>query len=112
METQAAIRALSALAQEHRLAVFRLLMAAGPAGLAAGAVARQLGVLPNTLSTHLALLEAAGLIGSRREGRSIIYTADFAGTGRLLDFLVVDCCSGRPEICAALIPAAPPCKAS
>lgn len=109
MEIPQAVDALSALAHEHRLAVFRLLVKAGPEGVPAGDIARGIGVLPNTLSTHLAILDRAGLIGSHRAGRSVIYAADMAGMARLLSFLVADCCSGRPEICAPLAALAPTC---
>jgi DNA-binding transcriptional ArsR family regulator len=100
MRLPEAVEALSALAHEHRLAVFRLLVGAGADGLPAGEIARQLGVLPNTLSSHLTILGRAGLIQSRREGRSVIYGADHGGMRDLLGFLVADCCGGRPEICA------------
>lgn len=98
-----AVEGLSALAQETRLAVFRLLVKAGPDGLPAGAIADALGVPPNTLSTHLGILARAGLVAARREGRSIIYSADQDGTAALLLFLVADCCGGRPELCAPLL---------
>lgn len=94
-----AVDALSALAQHHRLAVFRLLVRAGRDGLAAGVIAQQAGVSPSTLSSHLAILAQAGLVASRREGRSIVYCAQFDAMRRLLQFLVADCCGGRPEIC-------------
>lgn len=97
-----AVDALSALAQGHRLAVFRLLVRAGSPGLPAGEIAREVGVRPNTLSTHLTILGHAGLIQSRREGRSVIYSADYEGMRALLGFLVADCCAGRPEICGPL----------
>lgn len=93
---------LSALAHSGRLAIFRLLVQAGPDGLAAGEVSRRLGVLPNTLSANLNVLSHAGLIGSRRDGRSIIYTADYGAMRELLGFLIEDCCGGAPEICAPL----------
>lgn len=102
MQIPAAVEALSALAHNHRLAVFRLLVRAGSHGVAAGEIAREVGVLPNTLSTHLAILGHAGLIHSRREGRSVIYAADYEGMRELLAFLVADCCAGRAEICAPL----------
>ena len=76
MESESAIRALGALAQEHRLALFRLLVQAGPEGLAAGAIAEALGVPASSLSFHLAQLSGAGLIAQRRDGRSLIYSAD------------------------------------
>lgn len=102
MQLPTAVEALSALAHGSRLAVFRLLVRAGSAGLAAGELAREIGARPNTLSSHLTILGHAGLIGSRREGRSIIYTADYDRMRALLGFLVEDCCAGRPEICGSL----------
>ena len=102
MEPSAAVEALSALAHAGRLAVFRLLVRAGAAGLSAGEVARQVGALPNTLSANLTILGHAGLVQSRRDGRSIIYTADYGRMGALLGFLVEDCCNGAPEVCAPL----------
>jgi DNA-binding transcriptional ArsR family regulator len=106
-----AVDLLSALAQGHRLAVFRLLVKAGPEGLPAGVIAREVGVRPNTLSTHLAILDHAGLVQVRREGRSLIYSADFAAMRALMGFLAEDCCGGRPEICAPLAELAPDCGA-
>lgn len=103
MESNNAVEAFGALAQPTRLAVFRLLVKAGPEGLAAGAIAEQLGVPHNTLSTHLGVLARAGLIVARRQSRSIFYSADLAGTRALLTFLVADCCNGRPEICTPLV---------
>lgn len=102
MEPRSAVSALAALAHESRLAAFRLLVTAGPDGLAAGEIARRLGVLPNTLSANLTLLANAGLVRSRRHGRSIVYQADYGVMGHLLGFLVEDCCAGSPEICAPL----------
>ncbi len=102
MESNTAIKRLSALAQEGRLAVFRLLVKAGPAGVAAGDIARALGVTPNTLSAQLTLLANAGLVASRRDGRSIIYAAGYDGMSELLVYLMEDCCQGRPEVCAPL----------
>ena len=97
---ESAVSALSALAQDSRLDVYRLLVRVGGDGMAAGAIAREIGVMPNTLSSHLTILDHAGLIGSRRDGRSIIYTANYDTMRDLLSFLVDDCCGGRPEICA------------
>ena len=102
MERIDAIGALAALAQETRLAVFRLLIKVGPNGLPAGKVAARVGVPPATLSFHLGQLERAGLIRSRRQSRSIIYAADIEGTRRLIAFLTEDCCQGQPEICGRL----------
>jgi ArsR family transcriptional regulator len=102
MESSIAVEALSALAHPGRLAVFRLLVRAGAAGLSAGEVAHQVGALPNTLSANLTILGHAGLVRSRRDGRSIIYTADYDRMGALLGFLIEDCCNGAPEVCAPL----------
>ena len=106
-----AVDLLAALAQGHRLAVFRLLVTAGPEGLPAGEIAREVGVRPNTLSTHLAILSHAGLVQSRREGRSVIYAADYGAMRELMGFLVSDCCGGKPEICAPLSDLLPNCGA-
>lgn len=103
MEQSHAILALAALAQETRLAAFRLLIEAEPAGLPAGEVARHLDVPQNTLSTHLAILERAGLVSSERQSRSIIYRAALGQIRELTSFLVQDCCGGRPELCAPLV---------
>lgn len=102
MESISAVAALSALAHPGRLEVFRLLVRAGPEGMAAGDIARTAGMLPNTLSANLNLLSAAGLVASRRQGRSIIYAAAYDRMSALLGFLVEDCCGGAPEICAPL----------
>ncbi len=106
MESNTAIKRLSALAQDSRLAVFRLLIQTGPGGIAAGDIARALQITPNTLSAQLAILSNAGLVVSRREGRSIIYAADFDGMSELLVYLMEDCCQGRPEVCVPLAQAA------
>lgn len=102
MHAEAAVRALGALAHPTRLAIFRLLVQAGEQGLAAGEIARRTDTLANTLSANLATLAQAGLVGSRREGRSIIYTADYEQMRDLLGFLIEDCCQGRSQICGAL----------
>ncbi|WP_417477842.1 ArsR/SmtB family transcription factor [Maricaulis sp.] len=105
METSIALLRLSALAQANRLSVFRLLVKAGKSGLAAGEIARQLEIAPNTLSAQLTVLANAGLVDSRREGRSIIYTAAFEQMGELIVYLVEDCCQGDAGICAPLVDA-------
>ena len=105
MPSADAVAALSALAHPGRLDVFRRLVGAGPEGLPAGEIARATGSLPNTLSSNLAILTAAGLTRSRREGRSILYSADFAAMRALLAYLMEDCCGGRPEICSDVSPA-------
>ena len=97
MESTSAISALSALAHPGRLQVFRLLVGAGPNGLAAGEIARATGTLANTLSTNLSILAAAGLVTSRRQGRSIVYSASYQRMRELLAFLMEDCCAGRPD---------------
>ncbi len=99
----AAILAFSALAHEHRLRVFRMLIRKGPGGMSAGDIAHRLAVPPSSLSFHLGQLERAGLIKSRRDQRRIIYAADIDGTRRVLAFLTEDCCDGHPEICGGLI---------
>ncbi|GAB4186534.1 MAG: helix-turn-helix transcriptional regulator [Thalassobaculales bacterium] len=109
METNAAIAAFAALAQDTRLGVFRLLMAHEPAGLAAGEIARQIGVPHNTMSAHLAVLGRAGLVAAERRSRSIIYRARPGQVRALASFLVSDCCGGRPEICGPLVAEFTPC---
>lgn len=110
MELNLAVAALSALAHPVRLAVFRLLVRAGEAGVAAGEIARALDTAPNTLSANLTILAHAGLVASRREGRSIIYTACYASMANLLEYLVADCCDGNPTICARVADLAPFCR--
>ncbi len=106
METGTAISALSALAHPMRLDVFRLLVRAGEGGVAAGEIAQRLGVLANTLSANLNILSGAGLVRARREGRSIVYTADYARMSELLGFLMKDCCADDPAICEPALNAA------
>jgi ArsR family transcriptional regulator, arsenate/arsenite/antimonite-responsive transcriptional repressor len=95
MQTTEAVDALSALAQETRLAIYRLLVEAGPNGLAAGAIAERLDVAPSSLSFHLAQLNHARLIRQRRVSRSLIYAADFAAMNGLVEYLTENCCGGR-----------------
>ena len=104
MEIDKAITALGALAQETRLALFRLLVAAGPAGLPAGAIALRLAVPPTTLSFHLNLLRHAGLIDFRRQGRTLTYAAQFPAMNALLAYLTENCCRGSD--CGAECPPA------
>lgn len=103
MDTNDALAAFSALAQPTRLAIFRLLVRVGEAGMPAGEIAAATGGVQNTVSSHLATLAHAGLVVSEREGRVIRYRASFAAAGDLVAFLLEDCCGGRPEICAPLI---------
>ncbi len=109
METEIAVRNLSALAHQGRLSVYRLLVKAGPDGMAAGDIARKLKTAANTMSAQLLMLSNAGLIRARREGRSIIYAVDFEQMSGLLLFLTEDCCGGRAEICAPLAAVATAC---
>ena len=102
MKAKAAIEALTALAQETRLSIFRLLVRAGPESLPAGAIGDRLDIPAPTLSFHLAQLTRAGLVTSRRQGRSILYAANYSGMKALLNYLTEDCCQGRPEICGSV----------
>ena len=95
MEMMQAVKTLGALAQESRLSIFRLLVQAGPAGMAAGSIGEKLALPPATLSFHLAGLARAGLVQGRQDGRFVIYSADFEGMGRLLAYLTEDCCGGK-----------------
>jgi len=96
METKDAAIALSALAQASRLAVFRTLVQAGPAGLAAGRISELTGIPPSSLSFHLKELSHAGLALSRQEGRFVIYTAQFDAMNALVAYLTENCCGGNP----------------
>ena len=109
MESEQAILAFAALAQQTRLDVFRLLMTHEPDGLPAGEIARHMAVPHNTMSAHLAVLSRAGLIKAERQSRSIIYRAELDAVRVLAGFLINDCCGGRPEICAPLIADLSPC---
>lgn len=101
MQADQTIRALGALAQEHRLAAFRLLVQAGPEGLPAGALAETLGVPPSSMSFHLAQLSNAGLVSQHRQSRRVIYAAQFGAMNALLSYLSENCCGGEP--CEAVI---------
>ncbi|MCB1505828.1 MAG: helix-turn-helix transcriptional regulator [Hyphomicrobiaceae bacterium] len=99
MDSDDAIRALGALAQEHRLAVFRRLVAVGAAGQTAGQLAELVGIAPQALSFHVKELERAGLVSADREGRFIRYRLAVGQMRELMTFLSEDCCGGRPELC-------------
>src|ERR1700726_2226904 len=103
MKSQNAVSALAALAQDNRLDVFRLLVQAGPDGMAAGQVAEKLGLAPNTLTFHFDRLKGAGLVTVRRDGRSMIYAARYDTMNELLGYLTENCCQGRAGRC---VPAA------
>lgn len=96
METKNVIAALAALAQESRLAVFRLLVQTGPEGLSATRISEQVGVPPSSLSFHLKELVHARLVTSRQDGRFVIYSADFTSMNQVLQFLTENCCGGNP----------------
>jgi len=102
MKIGLAVEALAALAQESRLSIFRLLVQAGKAGIAAGALGEQLGIPPATLSFHLKTLTHAKLIKSRTEGRFVIYSANFTEMDRLIAYLTEHCCAGDATQCAPL----------
>jgi ArsR family transcriptional regulator, arsenate/arsenite/antimonite-responsive transcriptional repressor len=99
MKTKRALTALSALAQESRLAVFRLLVKQGPEGLTPGVIAENLDMPPPTLSFHLKALAQSGLVASKAEGRFLRYRADMAAFNALVAFLTEDCCQGQPGAC-------------
>lgn len=99
MNDATAVAALSALAHDDRLAAFRLLVKAAPAGVASGDIAEALAIAPTRMSFHLATLERSGLLRSRRDGRRVLYAASIDDMRDLLDFLTADCCAGHPGIC-------------
>lgn len=103
MDTKAAIGSLGALAQETRLAIFRLLVEAGTSGLAAGVIAERLDIPASSLSFHLAELHRAGLIAQRRESRSLIYSANYRAMTALVGYLTENCCGGNLAACAPVL---------
>lgn len=111
VEEAQALDAFGALSQATRLQMVRALVVAGEGGLAAGAVSEAVGASSSSASFHLAHLERAGLVQSRREARSIIYSANFAGLSGLVEFLLRDCCQGHPEICRPASQAVGTCPA-
>lgn len=102
MEERQALLAFGALSQETRLRILRLLVVAGPEGVAAGSVAEQIGVTASNVSFHMKELDRAGLVTARRESRSIIYSAEFDALGGLIRFLMEDCCGGRVAMCGPM----------
>jgi DNA-binding transcriptional ArsR family regulator len=109
MDELQALAAFAALAQEHRLRLVRALVTAGPEGVASGVLAEAVGVSAATVSHHLKELSHAGLVASRREGRSIIYSAAYPALSDLIAFLMKECCQGHPEICAPAVAAPATC---
>jgi ArsR family transcriptional regulator, arsenate/arsenite/antimonite-responsive transcriptional repressor len=98
MDERQALESFSALSQETRLNIVRMLVVAGPDGMAAGAIAERAGVSASNISFHLKELERAGLIGQQRESRSIVYSANYDAMASLIRFLLDDCCAGHPEV--------------
>ncbi|MEQ8710920.1 MAG: metalloregulator ArsR/SmtB family transcription factor [Rhodospirillales bacterium] len=103
MDSNQALDAFSALSQQTRLDVFRLLVTAGADGLPAGEIGERMGVRQNTMSANLAILHRAGLIHNERQGRTVRYFANFETMSGLLAFLMEDCCGGRPDLCQPVI---------
>jgi DNA-binding transcriptional ArsR family regulator len=103
MQIREAVAALNALAQETRLAAYRLLVEAGPKGVAAGRIAEALSVAPAALSFHLKELSHARLVSARQEGRFIYYAADFEQMAALMTFLTHNCCRGMPQECLTVM---------
>jgi len=102
MDTSQASEAFSALSHPGRIDIFRLLVKAGPEGLAAGLIADRIGQRQNTASVNLSVLHRAGLVSSAREGRQVLYKANFASIGAIISFLLEDCCQGNSEACGPL----------
>lgn len=99
MKSAQVVKALSALAQPTRLAIFRLLVACGPGGMAAGQVSEKLKVSPATMSFHFKTLSHAGLIESRQDGRFVYYAANFVAMNSIVAYLTENCCAGDPDAC-------------
>jgi DNA-binding transcriptional ArsR family regulator len=99
MKNTQAVALLAALAHQHRLAIFRLLVKQGPSGMAAGDIADKVGISATNTSFHLKELERAGLLCATRQGRHIRYAVHVEGMRKLLTYLTEDCCQGRPELC-------------
>ena len=112
MKTTDVIGALGALAHEHRLAIYRLLVQRGPDGLPAGVIGQRVGLLPSSLTFHLQNLQRAGLIAQRRESRQLIYSADFAVMNGLVGYLTENCCGNSSADCSSSCAPAQPVKAA
>jgi ArsR family transcriptional regulator, arsenate/arsenite/antimonite-responsive transcriptional repressor len=110
MKTQQIIEALGALAHEHRLAIFRLLIERGPQGLPAGRIAERVGLVPSSLTFHLQSLQRAGLITQRRESRQLFYAADFGAMNGLVGYLTENCCAESGAACSVSCAPAQPGK--
>jgi ArsR family transcriptional regulator len=112
MKTPQVIGALSALAHEHRLAIYRLLVERGPEGLPAGTIGDRIGLVPSSLTFHLQNLQRAGLITQQRASRQLIYSADFDVMNGLVGYLTENCCNASGENCSTACAPARPAKAS
>jgi ArsR family transcriptional regulator, arsenate/arsenite/antimonite-responsive transcriptional repressor len=110
MKTPRVIDALGALAHEHRLAIYRLLVQRGPGGLPAGTIGERVGLVPSSLTFHLQNLQRAGLITQRRESRQLFYAADFAAMNELVGYLTENCCADSAECSPSCAPAVKPVK--
>src|SRR5690349_143544 len=106
MKLPQALAALGALAHEHRLEVYRILVERGPQGLSAGTIGERIGLVPSSLTFHLQALQRAGLIVQRRKSRQLIYSADFDAMNALVSYLTENCCAGSDENCATACPPA------
>ncbi|MCK5747283.1 MAG: helix-turn-helix transcriptional regulator [Oricola sp.] len=103
MEIETAIQSFAALSQAARLETVKMLVKAGPAGLGAGEIASALNVPAPTMSFHLKELERSGLVNARKDGRRVIYAADYGGIRELIDFLLADCCGGDRRLCGPYV---------
>ena len=106
MDATETVEALGALAHEHRLAIFRLLVERGPEGLSAGDIGERIGLVPSSLTFHVQSLQRARLITQRRVSRQLFYSADFAAMNELVDYLTRNCCGGAQSCAPACKPAA------
>ena len=107
MKSPQAVTALAALAHEHRLGIYRLLVQSGPDGLSAGTIAERVGLLPSSLTFHIQSLQRAGLVTQTRVSRQLIYAADFVAMNGLVDYLTENCCGGTQSCTTACAPATP-----
>jgi ArsR family transcriptional regulator, arsenate/arsenite/antimonite-responsive transcriptional repressor len=113
MKSTQAVASLAALAHQHRLAIFRLLVKQGPSGVPAGDIAGNVGISATNVSFHLKELERAGLLRATRQGRHVLYAVHVEGMRKLLTYLTEDCCQGRPELCGdAFVTPAKLCRAT
>jgi ArsR family transcriptional regulator, arsenate/arsenite/antimonite-responsive transcriptional repressor len=111
MNAAETVQALGALAHEHRLAIYRLLVEAGPDGMSAGEIAERIGLVPSSLTFHVQSLQRSGLIGQRRVSRQLFYSADFGAINALVEYLTKNCCGGAQACAPACNPVAPKASA-